>query len=180
MERKQLSKTKKEVIKIYKNSKMVFIEKEFETMELTDFGLGDLYNIGLGIIIYVNTERVCAKELALAPYQICPQRHLHPDIKGYAGKEETFRCRWGEVYLYISGPETKNIKAKISKRYKDRFTVFHEIILKPGEQYTLETNTWYWFQGGEQGAVLSEFSTYSYDEGDIFYGKKIKRIAVDN
>lgn len=180
MERKQLSKTKKEVIKIYKNSKMVFIEKEFETMELTDFGLGDLYNIGLGIIIYVNTERVCAKELALAPYQICPQRHLHPDIKGYAGKEETFRCRWGEVYLYISGPETKNIKAKISKRYKDRFTVFHEIILKPGEQYTLETNTWYWFQGGEQGAVLSEFSTYSYDEGDIFYDKKIKRIAVDN
>ena len=116
MERKQLSKTKKEVIKIYKNSKMVFIEKEFETMELTDFGLGNLYNIGLGIIIYVNTERVCAKELALAPYQICPQRHLHPDIKGYAGKEETFRCRWGEVYLYISGPETKNIKAKISKK----------------------------------------------------------------
>jgi D-lyxose ketol-isomerase len=65
-------------------------------------------------------------------------------------------------------------------RYKDKFTVFHEIILRPGEQYTLEPNTWHWFQGGEQGAVLSEFSTYSYDEGDIFYDKKIKRIAVDN
>lgn len=179
MEGKQLSKIKKEVIKIYKNSKMVFTEKEFETMELTDFGLGDFYNIGLCVIIYVNTERVCAKELALIPYQICPQ-HLHPDIKGYAGKEETFRCIWGEVYLYISGPETKNIKAKIPKRYKDRFNVFNEIILRPGEQYTLEPNTWHWFQGGEHGAVLSEFSTHSYDEGDIFYDKKIKRIAVDN
>ncbi|TET14140.1 MAG: D-lyxose/D-mannose family sugar isomerase [Actinobacteria bacterium] len=179
MERKQLSKTKKEVIKIYKNSKMVFTEKEFETMELTDFGLGDFYNIGLSLVIYVNTKRVCAKEMALLPNQICPQ-HKHPPIGNSLGKEETFRCRWGEVYLYISGPETKNIKAKIPKRYKDRFTVFHEIILKPGEQYTLETNTWHWFQGGEQGAVLSEFSTYSYDEGDIFYDKKIKRIAVDN
>ena len=179
METNKLKKIKKDVIKIYINSKMVFTEKEFKKMELTDFGLGDFFNIGLGIIIYVNTERVCAKELALTPYQICPQ-HLHPDINGSPGKEETFRCRWGKVYLYVSGPETKNIKAKIPKRYKDRFNVFHEVVLKPGDQYTLKPNIWHWFQGGEKGAVLSEFSTHSYDAGDIFYDKKIKRVAVDN
>ena len=179
METNKLNEIKKEITKIYKNSKMVFTKKEFETMELTDFGLCDFFNIGLGVIIYVNTERICAKELVLTPYQICPQ-HLHPDINGNPGKEETFRCRWGEVYLYVPGPEAKNIKAKIPRKYKDRFSVFHEIILKPGNQYTLEPDTWHWFQGGENGAVLSEFSTHSYDAGDIFYDKKIKRIAVDN
>nr|MBC8388605.1 D-lyxose/D-mannose family sugar isomerase [Actinomycetota bacterium] len=53
-------------------------------------------------------------------------------------------------------------------------------ILKPGNQYTLEPDTWHWFQGGENGAVLSEFSTHSYDARDIFYDKKIERVAVDN
>ncbi|MCD4669656.1 MAG: D-lyxose/D-mannose family sugar isomerase [Actinomycetia bacterium] len=179
METNKLNEIKKGIIEIYKNSQMVFTEEEFRTMELTDFGLGDFYNIGLGVIIYVNTERICAKELALTPYQICPQ-HAHPDIKGDPGKEETFRCRWGEVYLYISGPETKDIEAKIPKRYKDSFNVFNEIILKPGDQYTLAPNTWHWFQGGPRGAVLSEFSTHSYDAGDIFYDKDIERAAVDN
>jgi len=179
MDANKLEKARKDIIRIYKNSKIIFTEREFNTMELTDFGLGDFYNIGLGVIIYVNTERVCAKELALTSFQICPQ-HIHPDVKGNSGKEETFRCRWGEVYLYVPGPETENIKAKIPKRYKDRFNVFSEIILKPGGKYTLKPNTWHWFQSGEKGAVLSEFSTHSYDAGDIFYDKKIERVAVDN
>lgn len=179
METNKLNKIKNDVIKIYKNSKMVFTEEEFKTMELTDFGLGDFYNIGLGVIIYVNTERVCAKELAMTPFQICPQ-HKHPNIMKNPGKEETFRCRWGEVYLYIDGSNTKNIKAVIPEKYSERFNVFNEILLKPGDQYTLPPNTGHWFQSGPQGAVLSEFSTHSYDDGDIFYDKDIERAAVDN
>jgi len=175
----KLNEIKKDVIEIYKNSKIVFTEEEFEKMELTDFGLEDFYNIGLGVIIYVNTERICAKELALTPYQICPQ-HLHPDIGGDPGKEETFRCRWGEVYLYIDGSNTNNIEGVIPEKYSEKFNAFHEIILKPGDQYTLTPNTWHWFQSGPQGAVLSEFSTHSYDAGDIFYDKDIEREAVDN
>jgi len=167
------------IIKIFKNSGIFFSQDEFCKMEITDFGLEDFLNIGLGVIIYVNTKRICAKELVLTSYQICPQ-HIHPDINGNPGKEETFRCRWGEVCLYVPGPEAKNIKAKIPRKYKDRFSVFHEIILKPGDQYKLEPNTWHWFQGGENGAVLSEFSTHSNDAKDIFYDKKIERVAVDN
>ena len=148
-------------------------------MEITDFGLNDFLCIGLGVIIYVNTKRVCAKELAMTPFQICPQ-HKHPDIMKNPGKEETFRCRWGEVYLYIDGSTTKNIKAVIPEKYSEKFSVFHEILLKPGDQYTLSPDTGHWFQGGPQGAVLSEFSTHSYDDGDIFYDKNIERVALDN
>jgi D-lyxose ketol-isomerase len=167
------------VIKFFKKSRMFFRDEEFNSMEITDFGLGDFLNIGLGLIIYVNTKRVCAKEIALLSYQICPQ-HMHPDINDQPGKEETFRCRWGEVYLYIPGPKTEIIKGKIPKSYYDKFNVFHEVILKPGDQYTIAPRTWHWFQAGPDGAVISEFSTHSFDEGDIFFDKNIKRIAVDN
>lgn len=170
---------KRKIIEIYKKSNIYVKPEEFEKMEITDFGLNDFLCIGLGVIIYVNTERVCAKELAMTPFQICPQ-HKHPDIMKNPGKEETFRCRWGEVYLYIDGSSTKNIKGVIPEKYSERFNAFHEIILKPGDQYTLSPNTWHWFQGGPQGAVLSEFSTHSYDVGDIFYDKNIERLALDN
>lgn len=43
-----------------------------------------------------------------------------------------------------------------------------EISLNPGEQYTLAPNTLHWFQAGKEGAVVSEFSTNSSDELDIF------------
>lgn len=160
---------------IYKKSGLYFSNKEFENMEITDFGLCDFNNIGLSLIIYINTDRVCAKELALFPYQICPQ-HKHPDINNSMGKEETFRCRWGKAYLYIEGPgEINNINVRIPNKYRKRFNVFYEIILKPGDQYTLKPNTWHWFQGGPNGAVISEFSTHSCDEEDIFLDKNIKR-----
>ncbi len=181
---------KKKAIEIFNKSKIYFKQTEFDKMEITDFGLGDFENIGLNVIIYVNTARVCAKELALLPYQICPQ-HRHPDIDSSLGKEETFRCRWGEVYLYVDTGEKETdfkdikdkipeIRAKIPEKYKDKLFILKEIILKPGDQYTLEPNTWHWFQGGPKGAVLSEFSSHSFDAGDIFYDKNIRRVAVDN
>ena len=37
-------------------------------------------------------------------------------------------------------------------------------------------NTWHWFQAGEEGAIISEFSTKSRDETDIFCDDRIKRI----
>lgn len=37
-------------------------------------------------------------------------------------------------------------------------------------------NTRHWFQAGDEGAVISEFSTKSYDEYDIFTDPRIKRL----
>lgn len=37
-------------------------------------------------------------------------------------------------------------------------------------------DTWHWFQAGEDGAVVSEFSTKSLDETDIFTDPRIRRI----
>jgi D-lyxose ketol-isomerase len=49
--------------------------------------------------------------------------------------------------------------------------------LKPGQQYTLDPNTLHWFQGGADGAIVSEFSSTSIDETDIFTDPDIRRIT---
>ncbi len=70
------------------------------------------------------------------------------------GKEGTFRCRYGVVCLYVEGPETENPKAKLPEDKKDQFTVGHEVILNPGDQFTVEANKLHWFQAGPDGVVL--------------------------
>ena len=150
---------------------IIITDEERARIEVADFGLSILESVGLQLLTYVNTERVCAKEMALMPFQTCPE-HIHGDGKDYVGKEETFRCRRGKVYLYVSGERTDNIKAKLPPT---PVTVFHEIILNEGEQYTMYPNTLHWFQAGPDGAVISEFSTKSRDESDVFTDKRIER-----
>jgi D-lyxose ketol-isomerase len=127
---------------------------EREAIEVTDLGLGRLEEIGLQIVVYVNTERVCAKELVLLPRQTCPE-HRHPPVGSEPGKEETFRCRTGSVTLHVAGHD--------------------EIVLRPGEQFTILPDTLHWFQAGDDGAVVSEFSTRSTDEHDVFTDPRITR-----
>jgi len=154
-------------------------KEEEKNIEVADFGLNRLEQVGLQVITYVNTDRCCAKELVLTPFQICPE-HRHPEIDGKPGKEETFRCRQGEVYLYVGGYEdskdSSKIKGQIPEDMKQYFTVYHEISLKPGEQYTLPQDTLHWFQSGKDGCIVSEFSTKSVDERDIFTDINIERM----
>ena len=133
---------------------IVLTPGEREAIEVADFGLGRLEEIGLQLVVYLNTERVCAKELVLFPGQTCPE-HRHPPIDGMPGKEETFRCRRGAVHLHVDGHE--------------------ELVLRPGDQYTIPPDTLHWFRGGDEGAVVSEFSTQSRDESDVFSDPRIVR-----
>ncbi|MCC6730694.1 MAG: D-lyxose/D-mannose family sugar isomerase [Chthonomonadales bacterium] len=147
---------------------------EATSLEVADFGLGDLEHTGLEIVTYVNTQRCCAKELVLFPHQTCPE-HRHPPVEGEPGKEETFRCRWGTVYLYVPGEPTPNPRGAPPAGSEEHYTVAREVCLKPGDQYTLAPDTPHWFQGGGEGAVVSEFSTHSRDDSDIFTDPRIAR-----
>ena len=165
------------VIDAFQKAGIVITEAEKNRIEVADFGLGMVEKIGLQILTYVNTERCCAKEMVLRPLQTCPE-HIHMNGKEngveFVGKEETFRVRRGVCYLYVSGEGKKeDIKAKMPET---KVTVYHEIILREGEQYTMQPNTRHWFQAGEEGAIISEFSTKSRDESDVFEDERIKRI----
>jgi len=156
---------------------IVLTSDERNAIEVADFGLSQLEEIGLEIVVYVNTERDCAKELVLFPRQTCPE-HRHPPVGDSRGKEETFRCRTGVVYLYVEGEPTANPACRPPASGGEAFTVWHEIELRPGEQHTLVPDTLHWFQAGDEGAVVSEFSTTSTDELDIFTDPRIGRATV--
>jgi D-lyxose ketol-isomerase len=132
---------------------VVLTEAERESIEVADFGLGRLRETGLIVVVYVNTARYCAKELVLYPGQTCPE-HRHPPFDGTPGKEETFRCRSGLVHLHVDG---------------------EEIVLHPGDQHTIPPDTLHWFQAGAAGAVVSEFSSTSRDDLDVFTDPAIRR-----
>ena len=127
---------------------------EIESIEVADFGLGRIDEIGLQIVVYVNTDRVCAKELVLFPHQRCPE-HRHPPVEGDPGKEETFRVRSGAVHLHVDGAG--------------------EVVLGPGQQHTIPPNTLHSFEAGDEGAIVSEFSTTSRDALDVFTDPRIVR-----
>jgi D-lyxose ketol-isomerase len=173
---KERKKAIERTVKMLEKAKIVITKEEKKNIEVADFALNDLYNMGLELLVYVNTDRYCAKELVLFPRQTCPE-HRHPPIdENNIGKMETFRCRWGKVYLYVPGEPTKKPHAKIPEKYKPYFTVWHEIVLTPGKQYTIPPNTLHWFQAGDEGAIVSEFSSTSIDEKDIFTDPNIIRV----
>ncbi|MCL2096928.1 MAG: D-lyxose/D-mannose family sugar isomerase [Oscillospiraceae bacterium] len=163
-------------LEYFRKAGIIITDEEENNIEVADFGLGEPETTGLIILVYVNTDRVCAKELVMLPGQTCPE-HLHPGVDGEPGKEETFRCRYGRVYLYVEGEKTESRQTNPPDSPEGSYTVFHEIILNPGEQRTLGPNTKHWFKGGPEGAVVSEFSTKSRDELDIFTDKRINRIT---
>ena len=133
---------------------IVLTPNERESIEIADFGLGRFEEIGLQIVVYVNTDRVCAKELVLFPHQRCPE-HRHPPVEGEPGKEETFRVRRGVVHLHVDGAG--------------------DILLAPGEQFTVPPDTLHSFEAGDEGAIVSEFSTTSRDALDVFTDPGILR-----
>jgi len=86
----EYAQARERAIGFFAKTGIVLTEKEKQDIEVADFGLGDLGRIGLEVLVYVNTSRVCAKELVLFPGQTCPE-HRHPTRGGVPGKEETFR-----------------------------------------------------------------------------------------
>ena len=148
--------------------------EERANIEIVEHGLQEFEKTGVSIVVYENNEYYCAKELVLFPRQTCPE-HRHPAGEHYHGKVETFRCRRGVVYLYIPGEPVATPKAIVPAGNEAYYTAFHEIVLLPGEQYTIPENTLHWFQAGDEGAIVSEFSTTSRDESDVFTDPRIER-----
>lgn len=177
LSRAEVKKWQQVALEYLEKAGIVLTEDEKQQIEIADLGLNEYEQTGLALVVYYNDELYCAKELILMPHQTCPQ-HKHPPVPelNYIGKQETFRCRWGEVYLYVEGDPAANPVAQPPQNRKETYTVWHEIVLKPGEQYTIPPQTWHWFQGGPDGAVVSEFSTRSLDEYDLFTDADIQRV----
>src|SRR5580693_2141486 len=92
---------------------------------------------GEGALKNVEIAMAAAELLRGAGILITPEEHWHPTIDGVAGKEETFRCRWGSVSLYVPGERTAAPRCSPPAGSEDFYTVGHEVHLEPREQYTI-------------------------------------------
>lgn len=150
---------------------------ELEAMEVADLGLGELAHTGLQILTLVNTPNIGVKVLVLFPHQTFPE-HRHPSVGNYPGKEETFRCQWGELYYYSVGEPVPEPKASPPAHRRHTYTVWHETILRPGDQVTSPPNTPHWFQAGPHGAVVWSFSSRATDAEDVFADPDVRRRTI--
>jgi len=150
---------------------------ELETIEVADFGLSELEQTGIQILTLVDTEKIAAKVLVSFPYQTEPE-HRHPRLGDYPGKEETIRCQWGELYLYGPGAPSPDPKGRPPEHRRHTYTVWHEYVLRPGDQVTFPPDVPHWFQGGPEGAVFWSFSTKAVDVADVFTDPNVRRETV--
>jgi len=172
--RKQYREAQKRALEYMFKAGVVLSEEEKQNISVADFGLSDLEHQGGQILTFFNTDRISAKIIVLFPWQILPE-HWHPEIENDVGKEEIIRVRSGEVYLYVPGEPTFCPKAKIPSVERENFTVWHEVILKPGDQYLLKPRIVHWFQAGEEGAVIDDYSSTARDLQDGFTNRRIVR-----
>ena len=145
---------------------------ETAEIEVADFGLSQLDQTGLQVVSYVNTDRVCAKELVLFPCSSAPSTAIRRSTAAQARRRPSAAAKAGST----STPTGSRRVSPAARTPPDGvFTVWHETVLDPGDQLTVLPNTLHWFQAGEEGAIVSEFSTHSTDERDIFTDPRIQR-----
>lgn len=152
---------------------LVITEEEADSVEVVDFGLSHLAVEGVQVLTLFATERVSAKVLAIFPNQTEPE-HWHPPVGSDPGKEETLRVIAGEVFLFIPGGDTL-CRGAVPPGKDAFYTARHEIILEPGDQFTLPPGTRHWFQAPAAGAVLYSFSTCVRDGLDRFTDPAVRR-----
>ncbi len=152
-------------------------DAEIEAIEVLDMGLGNLDETGLQILSMVETDAIAVKVLVLFPGQTFVE-HRHPSLGDYIGKEETFRCQWGKIRLYVPGEAMPNSQGTPPVGQEQYYTSRREILLHPGEQYTVPPNTWHWFQAGKEGGVVWSFSTRATDAQDEFQDPRVVRETI--
>ncbi len=175
--RKEYEEARRRARALLERAAVVLRPEELEGIEVADFGLGELEESGAQILTLVDTGTIAVKLLILFPRQTCPQ-HKHPPLGEYPGKEETFRCQWGELYLLMPGDPTPNPEARPPEHRRRTFTVWNETVLRPGDQVTSPPDTFHWFQAGPEGAVVWSFSSRATDVEDVFTDPDVKRKTV--
>jgi D-lyxose ketol-isomerase len=175
--RSEYNEARQRAAELIRRAGVIVRPEEMESIEVADLGLGELEQTGLQILTILNSTVIAAKLLILLPNQTFAQ-HRHPRLGDYPGKEETFRCVWGEARLYVPGEPTAHPQGRPPAHRAEWYTVHHEVPLYPGDQYTVAPNTWHWFAAGDEGAVVWSFSTQATDAEDEFTDPQVRRRTV--
>jgi D-lyxose ketol-isomerase len=158
---------------------LVLADHEINSLEVADFGLSRLHEVGAQILTLEANDWVSIKILILFPWQLEPQHRHPPSVDGtYPGKTEVLRVQHGTLLHYYEGSATPSPLAKPSPQDYQWLDVWHETVLKPADQLVLPPNTWHWFQAAEEGAVVWTISSKVTDSADQWMDPRIVRKTV--
>ena len=148
--------------------------EERRNIEVAEFGLGELEKTGLELVVYINTERYCAKELVLFPARPAPSiaiRRLQAALarwKPSAAAGDMYGYMWLEHPPLSSMATHRGKRSLLHRLPRDRALsrrTVHHLARYPAL-----------VPGRGEGAIVSEFSSPSHDESDFFTDPRIRRI----
>lgn len=149
-----------------------FTELMAKDMWVTDFGLGDFENVGMGGIFWVNDPEYgyFAHAIYLLPGQMIPE-HAHVKTK-FPAKHESWMVEKGWVYNFSEvGDETPNAPAIPATHGPIKSKNF--VVQKVGDVLRLkELGTFHFMMAGPEGAIVDEWACYHDNDGLRFTNTK--------
>lgn len=139
---------------------------------VTDFGLGDFENVGMGGIFWINDAEhgYFAHAIYLLPGQMIPE-HAHVKTK-FPAKHESWMVEKGWVYNFSEvGDETPNAPAIPAGHGPIKSKNF--VVQKVGDVLRLkELETFHFMMAGPEGAIVDEWACYHDNDGLRFTNPK--------
>lgn len=142
-----------------------FTELMAKDMWVTDFGLGDFENVGMGGIFWINDPEYgyFAHAIYLLPGQMIPE-HAHVKT-AFPAKHESWLVEKGWVYNFSEvGEETPDAPAIPATHGAIKSKNF--VVQKVGDVLRLKKlETFHFMMAGPEGAVVSEYACYHDNAG---------------
>ncbi len=149
-----------------------FTELMAKDMWVTDFGLGDFENVGMGGIFWVNDMEhgYFAHAIYLLPNQMIPE-HAHVKTE-FPAKFESWMMEHGWAYNFsVIGDETPDAPAIAASHGPIQSKNF--VIQRVGEVIHLKkSESFHFLMAGPEGAIVDEWASYHDNAGLRFTNKK--------
>lgn len=153
----------KDMFKFYNVPFTPLMEKD---MWVTDFGLGDFENVGMGGIFWVNDPEFgyFAHAIYLLPGQMIPE-HAHVATPDFPAKHESWMVNHGWVYNFAEvGEETPDAPAVPAAHGPVKSRNF--VVQNVGDVLRLkELGTFHFMMAGPEGAIVDEWACYHDNAG---------------
>lgn len=149
-----------------------FTDLMAKDMWVTDFGLGDFENVGMGGIFWINDSeyKYFAHAIYLLPGQMIPE-HAHVKTD-FPAKHESWLVEKGWVYNFSEiGDETPDAPAIPAGHGPIKSKNF--VVQKVGDVLRLkELETFHFMMAGPEGAIVDEWACYHDNAGLRFTNTK--------
>ncbi|MDR2954962.1 MAG: hypothetical protein LBV43_07770 [Prevotella sp.] len=147
----------KDMFEFYNYPFTPLLEKD---MWVTDFGLGDFENVGMGGVFWINDDKhgYFAHAIYLLPDQMIPE-HAHVKTE-YPAKHEAWMVTKGWAYNFSEIGEQTSDAPKIPEKHGVTKSKNY-VIQKVGEVISLkELESFHFLMAGSEGAIVDEWASY--------------------